>query len=100
MARLMFLSPVHTTARYLPGSPRARYKAAMASKTCEKEAEVEDTKEPKAPEKEDQESEEKEDAEEVPVLKKPASKAQAAAKKQDAETKDTIKEPKEAFCKS
>ena len=96
----MFLSPVHTTARYLPGSPRARYKAAMASKTCEKEAEVEDTKEPKASEKEDQESEEKEDAEEVPVLKKPASKGQAAAKKQDAETKDTIKEPEEAFCKS
>lgn len=61
----MFLSPVHTTARYLPGSPRARYKAAMASKTCEKEAEVEDTKEPKAPEKEDQESDPKH-----PLLKK------------------------------
>ena len=100
MARLMFLSPVHTTARYLPGSPRARYKAAMASKTCEKEAEVEDTKEPKAPDKEHQESEEKEDAEEVPVLKKTSFKGPGSGKKQDAETKDTIKEPKKAFCKS
>ena len=96
----MFLSPIHTTARYLPGSPRARYKAAMASNTFEEEAEVEDTKEPEATEKDEEETKEKDDANKVPVMKKNSFTGEGSSKKQVEETKDTTKEPKESYFKS
>ena len=86
----MYNSPVKTTARYLPGSPRLRYK--MASQAPGNE--VENSEEPKEAEKpEENEETTAKPKEEVESLKKPASKkpAKAAAQKKTKVAKDSTK---------